>query len=124
MIFSAIALAATAAAPATYDLRPLSQPETKIIQSVVADNLLDPSSPMFKMYPLSKKGDKYCGEINAKNRFGGYTGYTVFAVFIDRDANGKVTGASHPSIDGKRDALIAMLMRSGCMTNGYDVPKF
>jgi hypothetical protein len=124
MILPALFLATAATASTSFDLRPLSTAETKLIQAAVADKLIDPSSPMFKMYPLSAKGDKYCGEVNAKNRFGGYTGYTVFTIFIDRDAKGKVTGVFHPSIDGKDDTLIAMLMRSRCMTDGYDVPKF
>jgi hypothetical protein len=46
------------------------------IKEKLLDNLTDPNSALFKN---EKQSGKYiCGEINAKNTFGGYTGYKKF----------------------------------------------
>lgn len=56
----------------------------------VTRNLKDPDSALFRnVYLIVKKGsDKYfvCGEINAKNYYGGYVGYDKFSA----TGNGKV----------------------------------
>jgi hypothetical protein len=42
-------------------------------------NLIDPSSVMFRNITFSDYlGKNWCGEINAKNRMGGYTGWQEF----------------------------------------------
>ncbi len=54
-----------------------------ILESVVKNKLTDPDSAQFRrltLYadPESSKSLELCGEFNAKNRMGGYMGYTGF----------------------------------------------
>lgn len=51
------------------------------LQAAVKEHLIDSDSAKFKL-PEYKGGDIYCGQVNAKNRMGGYTGYTVFQVAV------------------------------------------
>lgn len=46
----------------------------------VASNLLDPSSAMFRNLQVKSFAEGYvlCGEVNAKNRYGGYVGFQPF----------------------------------------------
>lgn len=48
----------------------------------VQQQLRDPASAQFQNEVIRRKGDvaSVCGEVNAKNGFGGYTGFTSFAV--------------------------------------------
>lgn len=51
-------------------------------KKAVGDLLSDPESAQFrdlKSYPLGK-GERVCGEVNAKNRMGGYVGFVRFVV--------------------------------------------
>jgi hypothetical protein len=45
----------------------------------VAHNLIDPSSAQFREVELGKD-DLVCGQVNSKNRMGGYTGFRGFMV--------------------------------------------
>jgi hypothetical protein len=45
----------------------------------VKENLLDPDSATFK--ELFRRGNYICGEVNAKNSYGGYVGFKRFAVW-------------------------------------------
>ena len=48
------------------------------IKSEVKSLLIDPSSAEFKSITVFKDGN-YCGEVNSKNRMGGYAGYKAFS---------------------------------------------
>lgn len=89
--------------------------------------LTDPASAMFRNVTYSELSiwGKWCGEINAKNRFGGYVGWTPFSVTAYK--NGKVNvlvlQLSDPSLEGntrKRNALaelnqgLAQVHAMGC----------
>jgi len=47
-------------------------------QSRVAAELKDPSSAQFRN--VEQVGDRVCGEVNARNSFGGYAGFQQFYV--------------------------------------------
>ncbi len=47
-------------------------------QKMVADQMLDPGSATFREVRVVKGA--VCGFVNAKNRYGAYVGYTMFAV--------------------------------------------
>lgn len=51
--------------------------EIKRIEDMVKEQLIDPTSATFK----NQKG--ICGEVNAKNKFGGYTGFKKYIYFTD-----------------------------------------
>lgn len=103
-------------------LRPLTAAEARVIQSAVRDELVDPDSSNFKMLPLSKNSDRYCAYVNAKNRFGGYDGFRAFTVYVTKNPAGQVIEASHPSVENRRDPLMADLKRAVCAGQGYDLP--
>ncbi len=44
----------------------------------VAAQLKDPASAEFK--DINQVGDRVCGEVNARNSFGGYTGFVPFYI--------------------------------------------
>lgn len=51
----------------------------------LARNLVDPESVRFRDLRISKQRDYVCGEFNAKNRQGGYNGFTEFAVRLEKE---------------------------------------
>lgn len=61
------------------------------IQEAVKDNLTDPYSMHFKMRKTARSFGNvffhYCGLVNAKNKFGGYVGYTPFFVSLEKLKN-------------------------------------
>lgn len=57
----------------------LSDPNEKI-KAIVRAKLSDPGSAIFQKIAKTKAGD-YCGEVNAKNQFGGYVGFKRFLVY-------------------------------------------
>ena len=72
MMLIALALAAVAPAPSPY--------AQKAAIELVKAQLKDPDSAKFKgIKPMGDKGG-ICGRVNAKNEYGGYTGFAVFFV--------------------------------------------
>lgn len=51
-------------------------------KSAVKEKLVDPASSQFKN--VSNKSFTYCGEVNAKNSMGGYTGFKKFYAYQKR----------------------------------------
>jgi hypothetical protein len=67
----------------------LSEEDTAYAQDMISERLKDPESARFRrMYIVGLGGSvsTICGEVNAKNSYGGYTGYKPFLVVtgIDR----------------------------------------
>jgi hypothetical protein len=65
----------------------LSPDQWRTVTDVVKDQLFDPNSAEFYPYRISALGYKdgrqlfeICGAVNAKNRFGGYTGKEAFVL--------------------------------------------
>lgn len=56
-----------------------------IVKQRVLNVLNDPDSAKFGDVVYFKKTDAGCGAVNAKNRMGGYTGFTRFVAFPDGD---------------------------------------
>lgn len=57
-------------------------------KKAVQDKLTDPQSAQFREV-MTFRGDTVCGEVNAKNQFGGYAGYRLF-VYFKSDPTDKV----------------------------------
>lgn len=55
----------------------------KKFQERVIDRLKDPSSAQFRDVRLNDRRDALCGTVNAKNGFGGYTGFSGFVATSD-----------------------------------------
>lgn len=56
---------------------PEMDPAVSIAEEKVRELLRDPESARFKN--ISRHGDVVCGEVNSKNGFGGYAGFSQFA---------------------------------------------
>lgn len=51
---------------------------------LVSSEMKDPYSTQFQNLYKSAQGDKYvCGEVNAKNTYGAYVGFTLFVADLD-----------------------------------------
>jgi hypothetical protein len=74
---AAVFAAASVSAFADVDLPPEAQAQLK---EKAAHDLIDPDSAQFRNVRFVGTVDKptMCGEINAKNRFGGYVGFRAF----------------------------------------------
>lgn len=48
------------------------------VKAAVAAKMVDPGSATFQALSEKAKDFAYCGEVNAKNRMGGYVGYQKF----------------------------------------------
>ncbi len=61
--------------------RDLNGREKAAVQAAVQGILRDPESARFQWLPYVDSPDKiYCGLVNSKNGFGGYSGFTIYAV--------------------------------------------
>ncbi|MCL4678886.1 MAG: hypothetical protein KJ017_09900 [Alphaproteobacteria bacterium] len=73
-------------APVKTESRELTEKEKSAITVEVKNNLKDPDSAKFKWEKFIYSGDptfgSYCGHVNAKNGFGGYTGDQMFSVLL------------------------------------------
>lgn len=67
--------------------KPFTAAEKAEVRAAFADILKDPSSAEIRWLPVSDPMT-YCGWVNAKNSYGGYTGYTAFAFQYHRDEKG------------------------------------
>lgn len=56
-------------------------------QAAIVRQLIDPASAQFKITTIRHVGSAgavvFCGFVNSKNRFGGYTGFQPFVLFVD-----------------------------------------
>ena len=85
----------------------------------MAEGLIDPTTPLFKLGPQIIASKRYCGLVNAKNRMGGYTGNSSFSVDVKRDAQGRIVATSNVQIitrDMRPPVAEAAL---GCLKDGY-----
>lgn len=59
-----------------------------VIKKAFSDRLKDPYSMKLKNVKIADDGSM-CGEVNAKNSYGAYTGYTTFiGMYFNKDKNG------------------------------------
>lgn len=58
----------------------LSEVERERLEAVIRQNLTDPVSAIFEE-EIFRYGNVYCGQVNARNLFGGYVGRRYFQVF-------------------------------------------
>lgn len=61
----------------------LNQP-SRPHQAAVTRHLVDPSSAQFRNVHMSHTGVLYCGEVNSRNRLGGYTGFRRYMLTDDQ----------------------------------------
>ena len=89
------------------------------LRNRVATTLNDPQSAQFRNIKLSADQKFLCGEINAKNRMGGYVGFRPFAVSDDFDyiADENLLGLTlllKEPAKAPEDSLMTNIRKSGC----------
>ncbi len=70
--------------------REFTPEEIKIVEGAVRDSLNDPDSGRFR-WPKNRDVTPICAQVNAKNLYGGYTGFKFFIIDVDRDATGHIS---------------------------------
>lgn len=81
-------------------------------KKAAADMLKDPGSAQFRNVRLQPhlQGAVVCGEINAKNSYGGYVGFTRFAAGI-RGATLEDTSTRYPTVSAAANAGLNLACR-------------
>lgn len=83
----------------------------------ITDNFKDPDSALFRDLFLSNKAvPTLCGEVNAKNSYGGYVGYRRF--FFNR-----IASYVEPSESSSASAAYRSLLAGYCGDKFADVPR-
>lgn len=101
--------------------RDLTPSEQKVITDDTTKNFKDPSSAQFRWTPIKDSAVEfdsqfYCGQVNAKNSYGAYVGFTPFLTMLFTK-NGKVVvaglvGVGSPG-DSEEAATIQMCTKYG-----------
>lgn len=96
-------------------------------RSFLVESMIDPSSVMFRNENFSADNEYLCGEINAKNRLGAYTGFEKFIAnkngyYIQ---SGQIVGKDIPRFGSAyfKVALHAKLTQGGVIdlgSNSFD----
>ena len=77
--------------------RDLTQTEKLAIGAAIARKMKDPDSVKFLWMPVAlieENGNtRYCGLINGRNSYGGFTGYTRFYAHLRKGEKGQLTSA-------------------------------
>lgn len=82
-ISSGMVIAAAHGALAQASPVSVTEQEVSRGKAIVLNRLVDPSSAQFQNVTITRVGHAaiFCGQVNAKNQLGGYTGYRPFIVF-------------------------------------------
>lgn len=103
------------------ELRDLTAAEKAALGQSIAKGLKDPDSARFQWlrFPKAPRGDSvtWCGMVNAKNSYGGYTGSKPFMALV-LVKNGRPVGGVL-SLAGSDDFSINYI-RSECRKHGWD----
>lgn len=81
--------------------------KSQAIQSLM-DTLKDPDSAKFRNVRMRNYDGMHiiCGELNAKNSYGGYTGYKKFAAAPDESVIESFEGGKYPQINAAANSGI------------------
>lgn len=117
--YVAIALAATPQQKYTADQIAAGNKAIKATKEIVRATLKDPDSAQFRNVALflNESGTgRVCGEVNAKNSFGGYTGFEVFYYAADTV---EVVTQRTATVDGVDAETWARIVAQACHTLVY-----
>lgn len=102
----------------------LSEQNKQIIARAVKDQLKDPDSAKFK-WPAPLKFGLYCGWVNAKNSYGGYTGFQPYMVIggvgTGSKSDGKFLIVGDVTIGSGDDDL--MIVYKMCSEHGFSMEE-
>ncbi len=99
--------------------RNLTTSEKAMIRNAVSERFFDPDSAKFRWLPMppALDGGIYCGSVNAKNRYGAYTGYNAFAVVVEFTKGKIIQAVSVNSITDADPDVYQTL----CDEHGFDI---
>lgn len=86
--FLLILIGAPVGAQSEQDAITIGQEERFAIEAEVKRSLKDPASANFRWLPSAAQDGAYCGLVNAKNSYGGYTGFQPYFAHIARMSYG------------------------------------
>jgi hypothetical protein len=81
------------------------------VQEMVRNQLNDPESARFRNVFVAPDGFLVCGEINAKNRMGGYVGFRRF-----------IAVGEHAFFEDEKDTFVAGYWQRKCVAHPPDPP--
>ncbi|EBB1131587.1 TPA_asm: hypothetical protein GNB63_001503 [Salmonella enterica subsp. enterica serovar 6,7,14:g,m[p],s:[1,2,7]] len=104
--------------------RPLTDSEKQAVESSVKEHLKDPDSAKFYHgdFPYPDSSYVYCGQVNAKNSYGGYAGKQLFSNFVAVNKNGVIVAPSLDYSRGSGEQLDQEIISVTCASAGYDIP--
>ena len=107
--------------------RELTAAEKVALAPILAAGLKDPSAAQFKWMPivLSERDSitDYCGLVNGKNSYGGYTGFVRFYAQLSKDPKGQFTIATVRAVEepGREINMLDPRWMNGiCEKFGYE----
>jgi hypothetical protein len=110
-------------APCSAQTRQLTAPEKRIIANTYGVRLKDPASAQYRWPALpladSLKGGQlgYCFQVNAKNSYGGYTGFKLILGTLRR-VNGKIVSFEYVAGNLDDTPALAQTTAELCQTFG------
>jgi hypothetical protein len=109
--------------PCSAQTRQLTAPEKQIIANAYGARLKDPASAQYRWAALpltdNLKGGKlaYCFQVNAKNSYGGYTGFKLILGTLKR-VNGKIVAFNYVTGNLDDAATFAQMTADLCRASG------
>lgn len=107
----------------------LDDKEKQIISQAVRETLRDPLSALFKWPPYNSVDELhpagglrmgyYCGLVNAKNGFGGYTGYVPYYASLAWITGGSFTADIQMIATEDPDSIMSHATLQMCSMHGY-----
>lgn len=98
----------------------LSSAQKRAVEAALKKELIDPESARF-IFPDYLGGGVYCGQVNSKNRLGGYAGNAVFQVTIMPQAGGKSLVLVLGVGSADREDPTSSALITTCAEKGYKI---
>jgi hypothetical protein len=104
--------------------RPISDAERSLITNIYGHLLKDAGSAQYRMQPIPLTDNQtggnfvYCFEVNARNSYGGYTGYKIVIGKVAR-SKGKITSFSYDANSEDDARLVPGMTADTCRAFGY-----
>jgi hypothetical protein len=107
--------------PRSTQARELTKLEKSAIVHAMHETLKDPDSMRLKWMPFIENSKSvYCSLVNARNSYGGYTGFVPYLAYLNHGTNGLfayIVGIGTDEEDSSSSHAIIKV----CAENGYDL---
>lgn len=91
----------------------------KVVRGMLDDQLIDYGSARFKRVQVGSIGPRLlvCGEVNSRNRMGGYTGWTPFVAMVPREERPVLHILQAPLGASGNDDIGELVFTSRCLSS-------